>query len=208
MKRLIAVLAGVLAVCAPAVFANDWSEVIKRTEKSVVYLETGCTAWVIDVARHYVLTAAHCEAEKGDVQWVDRVAARPVSKDVKKDLLVLEVHDLDPARPALRLAEHNPDRGEDIMSVGYGMALERPFFRQAHVQDDQTVVDAGIGGPFISLDSAFVGGQSGGPVVNRAGEVVMIVQRASNTVGIGVGAETIRERMGRFFAPVVTVVKP
>ncbi len=52
----------------------------------------------------------------------------------------------------------------------------------------------------MSLDSAFVGGQSGGPVVNAAGEVVMIVQRASITVGISVGADVIRERMARFFS--------
>ena len=59
--------------------------------------------------------------------------------------------------------------------------------------------ETGQAGTFVSLDSAFVGGQSGGPVVNAAGEVVLIVQRASNTVGIGVGADVIRERMGRFF---------
>jgi S1-C subfamily serine protease len=181
--------------------AADWADVIKRAEQSIVYIESdggGCTGFVIDKARHHVMSAAHCD---GDKLWVDRVAARVVSLDSKKDLMVLEVKDLDPARPALALAVHDPERGQELMSCGYGWALERPFFRVAHVADNGVQIpEEGIGGPFIGLDSAFVGGQSGGPVVNLAGEVVMIVQRASSTVGIGVGADVIRERMGRFFA--------
>ena len=45
----------------------------------------------------------------------------------------------------------------------------------------------------------FVPGQSGGPVVNEKGEVVMIVQMGTNIVGLGVGTETIRDKVGRFF---------
>jgi hypothetical protein len=36
-------------------------------------------------------------------------------------------------------------------------------------------------------------------VVNEAGEVVMMVQRGTQSVGIGVGAETIRSKVGRYF---------
>jgi S1-C subfamily serine protease len=58
-----------------------------------------------------------------------------------------------------------------------------------------------VGGPFISTDASFVGGQSGGPVVDINGNVVSIVQRGDDgTTGMGVGVEIIRERMGRFFA--------
>ena len=86
------------------------------------------------------------------------------------------------------------------MSVGFGFALERPFFRQAHVQDDAMKMPGVDGGPFVSTDSPFVGGQSGGPVVNINGQIVAIVQRAdSGTTGLGVGAETIRQYVGRFF---------
>ncbi len=58
-----------------------------------------------------------------------------------------------------------------------------------------------------STDSPFVGGQSGGPVVNAAGELVLIVQRGDGgTTGLGVGVETIRARVGRFFS--AAAVKP
>lgn len=204
MNRIVATLLLCLALVAP-VAATDWSATIKTVEKSIVWIEIGengaCTGFVIDQAKHYVMTAAHCAPGEHDVLWVDRVQARVISKDTKKDLMVVEVKEIDPSRPALHLATKNPERGSEVMSVGYGFALERPFFRQAHVQDDAlTIPENGVGGPFISTDSPFVGGQSGGPVINIAGEVVAIVQRGdAGSTGLGTGAELIRERMGRFF---------
>lgn len=207
MMKHIGVLIAVCLLGRPAELgATDWSVVIAALEKSIVWVEVGnegaCTGFVIDAARHYVMTAAHCAPSEHDVLWVDRVPAKVISKDTKKDLLVVEVKDLDPIHPALKLAAKNPVLGQELMSAGFGYALERPFFRQAHVQDDAlTIPSNGVGGPYISTDAPFVGGQSGGPVVNVAGEVVMIVQRGDNgTTGMGVGVEIIRERMGRFFA--------
>lgn len=196
------ILSAVILACMARVpmQANDWSDVVKQVEKSVVFVEVGdegsCTGFVIDQARHYVMTAAHCQSH--DTLWIDRVPATVVSRDTKKDLLVVEAAHLDPSRPALHLAAKNPVRGSEVMSVGFGYGLERPFFRQSHVQDDQVMISGN--GPYISTDSTFVPGQSGGPVVNAAGEIVAIVQAGDNgSTGIGVGAEIIRERMGRFF---------
>lgn len=200
MKPLLIVVLG-LSLMVP-LQAADWSDVVKQVEKSIVYLEGSsgsCTAWVINVEKHYLLTAAHCDQES---IWVDRVKATVIAKDTKKDLMVLEAKELDPARPALKLAAKNPGRGQEVMSAGYGYALERPFFRKASVQDDQLMIpEAGIGGPYISTDASFVPGQSGGPVVNIDGEAVAIVQRGDGgTTGLGVGAELIRTLMGRFFS--------
>lgn len=206
--RLLTLLVGIVFLMTPTTLrATDWSAVVKQLERSIVFVEIGdrgaCTGFVIDEARHYVMTAAHCAPNEHDVLWVDRVVAKVISRDTKKDLLVVEVKDLDPARKALKLAAKNPAIGEEIMSAGYGYALERPFFRQAHIQDDALMIpEGGVGGPYISTDAPFVGGQSGGPGVNLAGEVVLIVQRGDGgTTGLGVGTEIIRERMGRFFAP-------
>lgn len=200
MKRFLISLSISLGLLVPSLSATDWSEVVKKVEKSIVYLEGtegSCTAFVINTDKHYLMTAAHCYDK--DTIWVDRVRATVVSLDTKKDLMVLEAKDLDPSKPALKLAAKNPERGEEVMSAGYGYALERPFYRQAHVQDDQMMLPE-IGGPFISTDASFVPGQSGGPVVNIDSEVVLIVQRGDNgTTGLGVGAEIIKERMGRFF---------
>jgi len=180
--------------------SDDWSDIVQQVLKSVVYIESGdssCTGFVINAVHNYVLSAAHCD---GKEMWVDRVSAKAISKDTMKDLVIYEVPDLDPTRNALHLADKDPEIGQEVMSIGYGMALERPFFRKAMVSDTAvSIPSAGLGGPFIGLDAAFVGGQSGGPVVNHKGEVVMIVQAASGTTGIGVGVNVIRERTGRFW---------
>ena len=200
------VLAAVLMAAASfvSVHATDWSGVVKQVEKSVVWAqvgnEGGCTAFVINQEKHYLMTAAHCDAGDKGILWVDSVPSHVIMLDSKRDLMVVEAKDLDPSRPALHLAEKNPERGQDVMSVGYGYALERPFFRQAHVQDDAMKLPDVNGGPFVSTDSPFVGGQSGGPVVDIEGKVVLIVQRGdSGTTGLGVGVETIRQYAGRFF---------
>lgn len=201
MRLLLSVLGALAILGAPVLHAEDWAGVIKALDKSIAYVqgESGaCTAFVINVEKKYLLTAAHCHQK--DI-WVDRVQAKVISLDTKKDLMVLQAENLDPARVALKLAAKNPARGQAVMSAGFGYALERPFFRQANVQDDAFMLpEGGVGGPYISVDSSFVGGQSGGPVVNIAGEVVSIVQRGDGgTTGLGVGVEIIRERVGRFF---------
>lgn len=187
----------------PAIYATDaWQAAIAKAQSAVVYIQVGddggCTGFVINQKAKYVLTAAHCQ---GDHLWVDRVRGEIVALDTKKDLMVLQVKDLDPARAALSLAAKDPEIREDVMSVGYGYALERPFFKTAHVSDTAVQIpQENIGGPFIGVDASFTPGQSGGPVVNAKGEVVMIVQRGDGgTLGLGVGAEMIRERVGRFF---------
>jgi S1-C subfamily serine protease len=206
-KHIVTSLIALALLIAP-LKATDWADVVRQVERSVVYVEIGsqgaCTGFVINQEKHYVMTAAHCQPGDNGALWVDRVPAKVVSMDSKKDLLVVEAKDLDPTRPALKLAAKNPERGQEVMSVGYGFALERPFFRQAHVQDDALMIPQdGVGGPYISTDSPFVGGQSGGPVVNAAGEVVLIVQRGDGgTTGLGVGVDIIRDRMGRFFEKV------
>jgi S1-C subfamily serine protease len=206
MLRFIAVTLLAFTTLLPAkLHATDWSEVIKIVEKALVWVEVGdtggCSGFVIDTQRKYVMTAQHCQPTDQGTLWVDRVPAKVVSRDSKKDLLVVVVEHLNPTRIALKLADKNPVRGQEVMSAGYGFSLERPFFRKASVQDDQLMIpDNGIGGPYISTDAPFVGGQSGGPVVDISGNVVSIVQRGDGgTTGLGVGVEIIRERMGRFF---------
>jgi S1-C subfamily serine protease len=192
-------LAVALFLFLPAlVEAQDWALAAARVAQASVYLESpesGCTGFVIDSERDYILTAAHC---LHDDLYADSLPVEVVFKDLRRDLMVLYVEGIGEGREALRLAAVNPKLGEEVASHGFGYALEHPMFRIAHVSMEEARID-GMG-PFIAIDAAFVGGQSGGPCVNRAGEVVMIVQRASNLMGVGVGAETIRGRVKKFFS--------
>jgi S1-C subfamily serine protease len=203
MRRVVFTVVCVTIFQAP-MFGQDWSAAVALLAKSTVYIETkggGCTGFVIntitdkdDDKKTRILTAAHCE---GPEMYADQTPTKVLFKDTKKDLLVLEVDDLE--RPALRLAATDPVVGSLVASFGYGYSLERPMFRVAHISDDKTYIPD-TGGPYYVIDAAFVAGMSGGPVVNAAGEVVMIVQMASDRVGLGIGADEIRRKVGRFFA--------
>lgn len=196
MKRIIAFFVLFLVYFLPPIAcASTWTIAEKLTE-SVVYLESkegSCTGFVIDDDRDFVLTAAHCD---GAELFADQSPTKIVSKDVKSDLMVLYVKGVD--RPALKLASKNPAIGEEVASLGFGYGLERPLFRVSHISDNKAEI-AEISGNMVTVDSAFAPGQSGGPVVNQSGEVVMIVQMANDRMGLGRGAETIKSKVGKFF---------
>ena len=202
--RLLSCLFACVVSLSVALYANDWSQVVSILEQSAVYVNSAdgsCTGFVINAHarekgdKDFVLTAAHCD---GKELFAAHVPAVVVFKDEKKDLLILEVDDLD--KPALKLAATDAKIGDEVASYGYGYNLERSMFRIAHVSDVAMYIpEGGVGGPFMMIDAAFVPGQSGGPVVNLAGEVVLIVQRGSDSVGIGVGADIIRASVGRYF---------
>jgi S1-C subfamily serine protease len=179
--------------------AADWSTIADKLAKSVVVVETAdglCTGFVIDNERDHVLTANHCD---GKELVVDGMPAKVVHKENKKDLLVLKVEDID--RPALKLAKDDPHTGQEVVSFGYGYGLEQPLLRVAHISHNKVYIPEGnLGGPFVFVDSTFVSGMSGGPVINLAGELVMIVQMGTKETGIGIGAEMIRSKVGRYFS--------
>ncbi len=198
MKYLILTLIAVL-LFAVAPSAQDWTTIVPTFKNSVVEIAIGaqgaCTGFVVDNNRDFVMTAAHCDVESADqALFVDNLKAEVRAKDVKNDLMVLHVKDID--RPALRLADENPKVGDEVASYGYGFALEQPLFRVAHISAADIAIERGR---FFVVDAGFVPGQSGGPVVNLKGEVVMVVQMGNPAMGLGVGAETVEDRMGRFF---------
>jgi S1-C subfamily serine protease len=199
-RLVILALVSLLSTSAYAT-ATDWTTVAALLEKSVVpitYLgHGGCTGFVIDRPRNYVLTAAHCWEQ---VMYADMIPAGVVARDTKQDLMVLFVKDLD--KPALKLAGDDPAIGQQIASMGHGYGLQRPLFRLATVSDNKAKVEDVSGGPFVVTDAAFVPGQSGGPGVNASGEIVMIVQAASDRVGVGVGAKILKDRVGKYFEKV------
>jgi S1-C subfamily serine protease len=179
----------------------DWTALAKTIGESVVFVqgEGHCTGFVIHAdaknGKDYVLTAAHCHTS-GKELYADSATARILFKDGKKDLMILEVDDLQ--RPAVTLSQKDPVQAEDVGSFGHGYGLEQPMFRIAHVSHARIDLPDVEGGPFVMIDAGYVSGMSGGPVINAKGEVVSIVQRASGLVGIGIGAEAIRSKIARF----------
>lgn len=196
MKRVVCA-AGLMLLAAVSAGAADWSAVVPNVKASTVEIASGvgaCTGFVIDNERDFVLTAAHCDGPK-DTLYADNLKAEVKAKDDKNDLMVLYVKDID--RPALKLAKNDPRIGEEVASFGWGYAMEEPLFRVAHVSAKDVAMERSH---YFAIDASFVPGQSGGPVVNPMGEVVMIVQLGNDVIGLGVGAERISDKMGRFFS--------
>jgi len=199
---LFSVLVLMVTMCKQTVTAqHTWTPLATAIGKSVVLVssEGACTGFVINASakgdKDYVLTAAHCH-QPGKEIYADSATARVIFKDAKKDLMILEVDDL--GRPAVTLAPANPQQGEEVGSFGHGYGLEEPMFRHAYVSNAAITLPDVEGGPLVMIDAAYVSGQSGGAVINSKGEVVSIVQRASNLIGVGVGVEAIRSKVARF----------
>lgn len=196
----------VISLCAPVSASEQdeqdaWANVAAKLKESVVYIETddgSCSGFVIDNTRDYVLTAAHCD---GKNLYADSTPVKIKSKDRKSDLMVLYVEDLD--KPALSLSTIQAQIGEEVGSLGYGWGLQTPMFRVGHISDTSAEVPDLDGGPFVLIDAAFVPGQSGCPVVNAKGEVVSIVQKTSDRVGVGQRLDKMRDKVGKYFAQAV-----
>lgn len=193
--RIILALAVVLGMSVSSLFAAAWPDVLVIVKQSTIEIAntTGaCTGFVIDNERDYVLTAAHCDGEK---LFADNLKAEVKAKDDKSDLMVLYVKDIE--RPALKLALRDPMVGQEVASFGWGYAMQEPLFRVAHISAKNVALERAH---YIAIDASFVPGQSGGPVVDTDGHVVMVVQLGNSISGFGVGAEVIEDKMGRFFS--------
>jgi S1-C subfamily serine protease len=204
MNRILACLTLILAFAVAPYAASPWTPVHLKLRNAVVFIEafdehgvgrTGsCTGWSINTVKHYFLTASHCDAP---MILADGTTAVKVFKDERHDLLVLRVEELD--LPALKLAVRDPDPGDEVASMGYGFGLVDPMFRLAHISNVDLQIEE-LASQYIMIDAAFIGGQSGGPLANVAGEVIAIIQRGGNGLGIGVGADVIKKRAGKYFS--------
>jgi S1-C subfamily serine protease len=196
-KILVGAALMLLSLSSVSAAVTDWVAVAERLEQSVLQISDNCSAFVIDDERDYVLTAKHCTAEdltKPTV--VDLTPSRVVADDVQYDFAVLHVPGLD--KRALVLAADEPKAGTEVVSLGFGMGLKGWMFRHAWVSNRNLTIPT-LDGEWIMIDGAFVGGQSGSPVVNAAGEVVAIVQMSTSTSGIGRGVDLLRKRVGKYF---------
>lgn len=198
--RYLGALIGCLLFASASMTAQDWALVDDLLQRGTVKLtydgEGTCTGPIIDKARKYILAAGHCGPEPQKGIFVDGAAASVIYKEVEQDLLVLFAPNLDDKKVQLALADGDVKAGAAVASGGYGYGFWN--FRIAHVANPKATVP-GLVGPFVVIDAPYVPGQSGGPVVNVKGEIVGVVQFTSDRIGIGRGAEYIRDKVGRFF---------
>jgi S1-C subfamily serine protease len=204
MKPVVAVVLALLLLAPVNTLASDWTAIAETLKKSVVEItydgDGTCTGFLINANLNLFASVGHCDTGDPNKRvYVNQVPATVVAKDVKNDLMVLKAPGVGDGMVALSLADKNPVDGEEFASRGFGMGLNQSLFRTGHISANAVQLD-GFDGTFVAIDGAFVPGQSGGPGVNRAGELVCVVRLTSDRVGLCIPAETVKDKIGRFFA--------
>jgi S1-C subfamily serine protease len=147
-----------------------------------------CTGFAVDRGR--ILTAAHC---LGDNMQANGNPVVVLKADAYYDLAALA---MPTTMPALALREKDIERGEAVTAVGFGFGFTVPTPIEAIVmlvnyqvpaQDVERTYP-----PMHFYQPAFIGGMSGGPVVDESGRVIGMVQMSGEGVGLGVSTLIMR----------------
>lgn len=199
----VAPAAGVVPV-VPAETARPQS-LYERTLQGTVLIHVpnfgSGSGWVIDAQERLIVTNYHVVANHDSAlvffpafkdgrlvsemqHYLDRVRplyARVIDSDSKRDLAVIQVDTLPETAAALPVAAENPMQGETVHSIGspsgsdalfvYTSGTVRAVCRSQHYFSTGQYVDAMV----VETQSPTNPGDSGGPVVNDAGEVVAVV---------------------------------
>ena len=180
MKPLLATLSLFLLLVFP-LSAHDWGDQMREISKSLARVETPtsiCTAFSIHQSRGYLMTAIHC---LGPLLMVNSKLAQPIALFEQLDVAVIEanVH-----LPALSMRSSMTRAGDMVGGAGFGYGLKEPIFRGGYVSHPQAQWGDSVVRWFV-FDAPFVEGMSGGPVFDRQGRVITLIQRTDPKSGLG-----------------------
>lgn len=181
-----------------ALAPSDWP--MEKVKQSLIKLSVPdgkCSG--VAVAKHIILTASHCIGEQMFVNTptIDAIATLVEADKERWGLALIKVNiDLKPISVG-----NMPKVGEEIALIGYGMGAPEPWiFPSVHMN---TQVDPEGDGPFLMASSNSLSGMSGGPVVNRKGQLVSVViggftqESGLGQVGINAPFEDVKRMVER-----------
>jgi len=157
---------------------------VEKSEDGEPGRDMVCTGEVIGHNR--VLTAGHCVGLR---MLADGEKAVVLKTDDLYDLALLgtETH----KKPAIVFRDINVSRFEQLTAIGYAWGINKLTVLDVRA----FLVDLAPTkrmAPGIIVQGGYVGGMSGGPVVDQKGQQVGIVQQSNDGVGYGVGIQIIR----------------
>lgn len=143
-----------------------------------------CTGFVVSLNR--VLTAAHCI---GELMTVDGQAIDQVVKvDRSMDLAVVAV--FSKKRPVI-FDDRTLVRFEPVYGIGYAFGWTFLTTTIGAVENAAYAPTDEIA-PGVIVFGIYIGGMSGGPVIDQHGHVVGMAQQTNDGIGYGVGALLMR----------------
>lgn len=167
----------------------------------------GCTAFSINQAKGYWMTARHCIiSAESETQWtiLDR-PARVKAESLTHDMVVLESY---AKAPALKLHNKMPRIGDEVMLAGYAWGQRPLLFFWGHIMYPKLAYGYEPAPGIMWLDVALVHGMSGpgnsgSPVFTADGLKVVGLHvggtREVPIYGVMVPWDELREFAGSFW---------
>jgi len=187
-------VAGVLAAVEPSVVSIETT--IRVQQGPFVREGQGAGTGVVIDDQGHVLTNAHVVANATSITvTVDGVAhdATLVGGDTERDIAVLRVSDTSDLVPADLATDDEAAVGDDVVAIGNALALEGGLTVTEGIVsalDRSIETESGTLHGLIQTDAAISSGNSGGALVNAAGQVIGINTAVASSGG-GVEASNI-----------------
>ena len=169
-------------------FAQSWEATAARIAKSIVRVETKdriCTGFSINKTQGNILTAHHCLEDDTSAVVPFTINGKPsyvVQGYPEWDLAVIWSVDRIPGlTPRLKPIR----QGLPIAAMGFAYTLPTLTLTQGVIAAPRA--SFAFHTPWLLASFHYISGMSGGPVFDREGRIVSVVQKADDQTGIGLG---------------------
>ncbi|HXF43498.1 MAG TPA: trypsin-like peptidase domain-containing protein [Pyrinomonadaceae bacterium] len=162
---------------------GDLLDMLKRAQRRSLIIGSG---FIVD-KEGYIVTNAHVTESGGKImvrlESGEEYPAREIGSDPETDISLIKIETRDPL-PTVVLGDSSKARvGDWVLAIGSPFGLSRSVTAGIISQIDRDTPSTTVFQRFIQTDAAINRGNSGGPLVNLAGEVIGVNSQIATTNG-------------------------